>query len=323
MRCAYLQAEQRDALAELIYVFHHAIIDGVSGVQLVREVLLLCAGFENKEPDAGTAEPEALQPSLDALMPPAYRSFNLARRTASYLLRQMREDRAYQRDNPPSIRPALHPPSACCILTHSLSETATGALLARTRREKTHVNGVISAAMLLAAHRLLYRNELSPMQTLVFADLRRHTRPRVPAHHLGCYISMLHYTVPNGQKDSVWTLSRRLKTSLYRSGKQGDAFLAARLSKRMMQAMTWKNDRRLANTALSFAGALDLEERLGPIAIHEVHAFITSNRMAPEFSAYGHLFRDRLSLDFMYLEADMDEDRAEALAIETVRLLTE
>ena len=320
MRCVYSRASTPQSFSELICVFHHAVMDGVSGVRLIRRLLALCDSIQKSETiKASSSSP--VRPPLDDLAPKRFRSIRLATQAAPFIARQLHADRTYQRALPAEYSSSIHPPSTCRIVTRHFDQESTERLTAAAQREKTHLNSVIAAAIMLSTHRIIYDQALSSMQTIMFADMRRHARPRVSPDTLGCYISMLRNTISIQKDDTVWNLARRLTAAMFRSGRRGEPFLAAQLSKRMTQMMLKKNDRRMANTALSFAGMLDMPESVGSIRVQEVHAFITANHLAPEISAYGHVFQGRLSLDMMYIIADMDDSMGNAVADEVVRIL--
>ena len=57
--------------------------------------------------------------------------------------------------------------------------------------------------------------------------------------------------------------------------------------------------------------------------IRGVHSFVSNIAIGPEFSAQARLFRARLCWDFVYLDADMDEAAARALAGDVLERLEE
>ncbi len=324
MRCVYLVGDAAAGAAELICVFHHAVIDAASGGRLCHELLALCAALEGHDaaiPEHGA--PLLLQPSTEALLPPAYRGWRLAGRLLSFLAGQARAQRRYRKQTRHSPQPPILPQSACCILSLTLPEAATQALVRKARRERVSLNSALAAAMLLAVYRHRYPPEVLPLRTLVFADLRPYLRPALSAEHLGCYLAMQRLECLVSPRTTLWRLARSIGEAVYASGRRGEKYLAALLSKRLMQRLLRKQDERMAVTALSYAGALPLLPAYGAIAVSGVHAFITSNRLGPELSAFAHLGLGRLRMDFMYMEADMDAAEARTIATKIERMLTE
>ncbi|MCP5096188.1 MAG: hypothetical protein GY943_11595, partial [Chloroflexi bacterium] len=59
IRCIYLFQAGKDKTSDLIFIYHHAIMDAASGVQFYHRLLTLCAG-ENVET---LGEPQTLLPS--------------------------------------------------------------------------------------------------------------------------------------------------------------------------------------------------------------------------------------------------------------------
>ncbi len=324
MRCVYLVAEAPAPAAELICVFHHAVIDAASGARLCHELLSRCAALVEKgAPAQAQSAPLALQPPTEALLPPAYRGGRLVRRLLPFLAGQVREQRRYRKQTRHSHQPPILPQSTCCILSLTVPEAATGTLIRKARRERVSLNSALAAAMLLVVYRHRYPPEARRLRTLVFADLRPYLRPALSAEHLGCYLAMQRLAVPVSPQTSLWRLARSLGEDVYASNKRGEKYLAALLSKRLMRRLLRKQDERMAATALSYAGPLRLDAAYGAIAVTGVHGFITSNRLGPEYSAFAHLAFGRLRLDFMYMAADMDAGQARAIAVEIERILTE
>ena len=78
---------------------------------------------------------------------------------------------------------------------------------------------------------------------------------------------------------------------------------------------------RMAVTALSYSGPLDLPSDWGPFELTAVHAFASNFTLGPEYSALVRLFRGELWWDIVYLDSDMDAARARLIAREMQAVL--
>jgi len=320
MRCVYLVAP--DQRADLICAFHHAIMDAPSAAHCYHELLTLCA---RSAAEHGLAEddalPQTIQPAAEALLPPAFTGFAQVRRLVPFLFREMRTDRHYRRRTTAAQRPSLHPPSTSHILSESLSASQTQALVRQSRQESVTLHSTLAAAMLSAVVRQRYPADLPLARMLIFSNLRPYLKPPVAPEYLGCYIAMQRLTIPFAPTSTLWTLARSLQESLHAANKRGEKYLSAVMSKHIMQqALRTQNDR-MATAALSYVGPVKLQPTYGSIEVTDVHGFITPNRLSPEWSAFGHLFRGQLHLDFMYMRNDMDAAAAQSLVHALLELL--
>ena len=85
-------------------------------------------------------------------------------------------------------------------------------------------------------------------------------------------------------------------------------------------ALQLQNDR-IGVTALSFIGTLDLQPQYGIIGLKNVEAYITNNRLGPQFSAFGKVLFGRIGLDFTYLKEETTEEEAKHICAEVLRIL--
>jgi len=68
---------------------------------------------------------------------------------------------------------------------------------------------------------------------------------------------------------------------------------------------------------------VDLPANYGAFELTGLHAFVANFTVGPEYSALARLFRGELWLDVMYLDSDMDEASAKAIASEMQMILEE
>lgn len=320
LRCTYLTPRAAGAAADVVWAFHHAIMDAASSTQLLHELLSCCAALEQNEAWQPGDLPEELPPFAE-LLPPDYRGRRLVRRMIPFGLQQLRQDRRDRKARRAGPPEPVRPPSACHIHTLTLPYAATQSIIKQARRNHLTVNSVLAAALLLAVYRRRHQQKARGLQALIFADLRPSLKPAPAPEQLGCYIAMLRVSVPVSPGDTLWSVARSINAAIYKAGKRGEKLLAAMLSKRLMQHVLRRQNERMATTALSYAGPLKVQDTYGRIEVAGLHGFITTNPLSPVLSASGHLFQGRLTLDFMYMTADMQAEEASALVEEIEQLL--
>jgi hypothetical protein len=315
MRCRYLCNQSG---GHLIVTLHHTIIDGVSAVSLLTEMLSLCASHSPGE--AGEVAPEGLLPT-SALYPAKYSGAGFARAAAAFMGRQMADEMKFRWRSRGVRKAPIAAASRCRILPIRFPPTLTAALFEASRRQRITLNSILSAGLMAVVQRRLYPSVRAPLRHITFTDLRPHLRSAVPACKLGCHISMFRFTVMVERDGSFWSLARAIQEATLRAAHSGERFLANSLSPKMMKMIVGMKQFRMAATALSYTGPVNLPSSYGPFEVTGLHAFTTNFNLGPEYSALVHFFRKELWCDILYLDSDMDEAGAREIAHDMQTLL--
>lgn len=318
-RCTYLYSEA-DERGDIIFSFFHSIVDASSVSQFLHELLGVCAAFMDQK----TVSPYELPPTppAESRFPPAFRGLLLTLNQMRYALQQMTDELVYQIQTRGKRIPPLHNHSSQGhIVSIQLAEDLTESLARRARKEGMTLNSVLNAAMLLAVNRHLYAGQQVLMRTFSFASLRPYVQPPLSDEDLACYISLLRYTVLVSGGVEFWSLARSLHKKIYSSLKSGDKFVAASLAEPLMKMVTGSKSFRMASTALNYSGVVPVQAVYGSMRVMGVHGFVSAYDLGPEFSAEAQIFNNQLFWDFMYLEADMSREEANAIVEEIKSLL--
>jgi hypothetical protein len=317
LRCIYLYPADRRDRAEIIFIAHHAAVDAASLLPLYHELLFLCAG---RVPEASPLV-GAILPAAEQLFPSRMRGLKRYGRLLSYLLRQVGDERNYRVRLAQGRRVPIHATARCRILTRTLDENYTKALIRQSRRQRVTMYSVVSAAMLLAVRRHLYQDQAQPLRAMAFVDLRPYLQPSVPNDYLGCYMAMMRHTIHWPEQAGFWPSVHAFQEVITQSVRRDEHFAAALMSKPMYQMMVRFQPSRLAATAVSYVGPIRLLPAYGSIRLTGLHGFISNNRLGPEYSAFASILNGRLSWDFLYLDTDMEQPLAAAIADEINRIL--
>jgi len=276
--------------------------------------------------DAGTrGAADALPPPVEDFFPAPYRGLRGGLRLAGFVARQVADELRYRRRSRHLRQPPVVESARCRILPVELSAAASAALVQRSRRRRVTLNGVLNAALLLAVQRHLYAARRRPLRYITFANLRPYLRPPLPADRLGCAITMLRYTAELAPDADLWPLADAISRQVDAGGRRGEPFLALRLSAPMMRATLRRGDQRMAASAVSYSGVARFGEGAtgdGIVTVRASHAFVSNLGLGPELTAQARWFRGRLQLDFVVLDADLDEERARTLVDDVLATLT-
>jgi hypothetical protein len=261
-------------------------------------------------------------PPAESRFPPAFRGLPLALHQLRYAAQQIIDEFVYQIQTRDKRIPPLHNHSSQGrILSTQLPEELTESLAKRARKEGMTLNSVLNAAMLLAVNRHLYAGQQVPMRTFSFASLRPYVQPPLGDEDLASYISLLRYTVLVSGGIEFWSLARNLHKKIYSSLKSGDKFVAATLAEPLMKMVISSKSFRMASTALNYSGVVPVQSVYGSIRVMGLHGFVSAYDLGPEFSAEAQIFNNQLFWDFMYLEADMSREEANAIVEEIKSIL--
>ncbi len=302
---------------EIIFNLPHALVDGAAMRHLVLELLSDLGEGGSIGPERS---PVAVPASADEHFPAAWRRPRRIVRSAGFLGRQLADEVAFRwRSRGRHAGPPTGP-CHCRVLPLTLTPAETESLIRATRRRRVTMTAALEAAMLLAVVRHRYRGLSLPHRYFSFPLLRSYLDPPVSDQVVRCYVTLLRLTSEVSADDRFWWLASRINRQIGQALRRGERFLASIWSHFSMRMVFSQRTQRMATTALSYTGAVRMGERYGELALRELHAFVSNFPRGPEYTAQARLFRGRLWLDILYLDADMAEREARAIA-DTMRAL--
>jgi len=300
---------------ELVLNVHHTIMDAVSGINLMDELLRLCTGSAMHLPPLEPA------PAMETRFPPPYqglrRTINLARYAFSQMGDMVRYIWRTRKEQTPPVRLGGNGH----ITTLILPEDLVNSLARQARKEGITLNSLLNSALVLAVNRYLYGGQPATTRTFSFADLRPYTQPPTTPEYLANYISMMGYVVDVAGDMDFWELARDLHGKIYRSLKFGDKFSASLMSEALLKMFTKIKSMRFGATALNYNGFVPLKTRYGNIKLIGLHGFVSGYDLGPEMASQARLFNDQVWWDFIYLDTDMDAEMAEKIISEIKAIL--
>lgn len=192
MRAALLQSDRENLISYLITTIHHAIIDGLSGIQLQQEILTNCQNVASGKHPIQRPRLSALPP-VEELLPERMRGFKSRIRTRFYLPLSLLTTLWHR---PQSLDFEKYLPVAlrrCGMVHRQLDEALTHQLLKTCKNKKTTIQAALCAAMLFSTTRKIPVGNkrgvcVSCITTL---DLRRRLTPPISEEHLGILASTI------------------------------------------------------------------------------------------------------------------------------------
>lgn len=305
---------------ELVVTFQHSVMDAVSGGSFIHELLSICQNLSPAHTPELFEEMEPLPPA-EELFPPAHQGLRRKWQTFRFILRQMADEFRYRRDTKGKRTPPIDLTGKTKIMTMILPQAVTEALYKRSRKKRISIASMLDAAMLMAVHKHLYNSEELPLRHISFAEMRPYLKPPPDNRYLGCYSTMMRFTFAMRKDATIWDMAREIGGITHRSYKRGDKFYSSLLSPQMMKAVLRLKAFRMGTTALSFGGPLVLSRHYGETDVHNVHVFVSNFGVGPEYAAQVRLFDRCLYWDIIYLDSDMDREKARTITDEIYMIL--
>ncbi len=320
MRLHYITSPDYTEKSEIIITFHHVVVDAASGGYLVDELLNLCTKEKlllekNKQ---GTDD---LTPPAEIFFPSSYQGIRRKFNNFIYMMRMMGDEIRYRIQTIKSPKAPIHLSGHGKIIPMILSKETTTLLWKQARKTRITIKNIFDAALLMVIHKHLYNKTLMPLRFFTFADLRPFMKPPLPSKIIGSYFSMLRFTTNMSKTQSLTDLARLIQTQVYTSLKRGDKFAAHLQSPGIMKALLRFKSFRMGNTAISYIGQVNIKHSYGNIKINHIHVFNSNFVLGPEYTAQTRLFKDRFYWDILYLDSDMDENKAKIIAEEIKNVL--
>ncbi|MEZ4777032.1 MAG: condensation domain-containing protein [Bacteroidia bacterium] len=309
LRCVYVH--NSSPASEILLILHHAIIDGISARLILSDFLKLLGGQK-------LAHLHHLNQSHG--VPPEFRGLPGLKRKMAFMVRQFADEFAFALNGE---KPAIPPHSENGVVCFTLDEDCSQKILKKAGEMGISINSLIGAAMLHALYPDTLNTKSSPRRAVFFADMRAKMDPPVPPLALGCYVSMARFSVNILPGDAVSVTAKKLWERIFAAGKKGEFILYAMMSLQVMKAMLTLKKLRMADTALSYIGQLDIHPQYGDIAVKDIKAFITNNRFGPKFTAFALCVFGCIGVDMNFLKAEFSHEEAQVLANRTRKLLEE
>lgn len=209
-RLTLLYSHQHQNTCEIIITFHHGIVDGISCMRFIDDLLFYYQKINEGE---NISQVESLEfiPPIETLV-----NYNIPSQN-------QRENHQVANEQP-TLPPQLvieHQASASERLTRMLprmlSQEKTKILIDKCKQEKTTVHGAMCAAMLFAAGKLLSIDTQVNFSYGLPVNLRKYCEPEITDQNLGCFISALGFNQLVEPNKSFWDLARECKSQVHNS----------------------------------------------------------------------------------------------------------
>lgn len=290
-------------LNHIVICADHATLDAQSGNMLARQLLEFLA-------DPATAQ---LKVPVHTTLPPPIEA-GLPKKSG---------------DGKSPYQPAIRlpkqrvpePKEETRVLARRLEPAATTAFKDAIKANRTTLHGAVTAAFLLAMRE---RYRLDAMTVLTTIDLRRLSKPALPAETYGCYIDIVR--TKHAITDQFWATAREASFKLITTlAKDQESATVMKLPEwevyRIETGPIVNNHRRIDGLAVTTAGESGLKADYGAYRLEDVTMAVSLDMFGPSLFVIANERLGGLDLSVGYTAFAMSEDEVRWLTDNAVARL--
>lgn len=321
-RLTLLYSPKNQTTCQMIITFHHAIIDGISCMQLINDLLLYYQKIADGEniPQVETLE---LMPAIENLV--NYDLIQETEITKTSVNEQINLEPQLILEGKASANERFSK-----ILPRNLNQDITKMLISKCKQEETTVHGAICAAMLFAFTKLLNANEQINLAYVLPVNLRKYCQPEINTQNLGCFISFLGFNQSVDQDIHFWNLARECKSKIHKSLFIGTPLNLLKqnrfrnLDRELMAKSVISNEEKMGrNNAFSISnrGKFQFGYKQDQIKIKDLY-FATGQHISGDCFWLGFVtLNEQIFFSFVYVDPIISEQTANKFADDVIHIL--
>ncbi|NEP79792.1 MAG: condensation protein [Okeania sp. SIO3B3] len=327
-RLTILYPDYHHNSCEIVMTFHHGIVDGISCMQFIDELVCYCQQITDGE-NVSTVESLKLLPPAEDLLnykiinEKAIESHQLEKEKQTIVPQLIIEQEASVNERFTRMLPRM------------LSQEKTKILIQKCKQEETTVHSAICTAMLLASAKLLSIDNQVNFSYGFPVNLRKYCEPEITNENLGCFISFLSFNQLIKQDTIFWDLARECKAkthdalisgvhiNLLKQGKLRENKSLKFERERMIQSTSSQETRMGRNNIFSISnrGKFKSKYQEHKLKIKELY-FATGHHIGGDCFWLGAVtLNQSLFCSFIYVEPLISHKTAQLFAEDTIGLL--
>jgi NRPS condensation-like uncharacterized protein len=312
---------------DLLAVFCHVTMDGVSGFTFVENVLSAVAKLSRGETaDFGPPLPEL--PSVVDFLREDVKQKARSKAAKTAKKKDIQEPVELAGDvNVPVDKRITH------TIQRELSQSETGKLVTRCKEENTSVHGAICAAVLQATvEQIREARDVKKNKPLMIGCLTpvsiRHLFTEPVGEGIGNFISnALHYQLVS-HKTSLWTVARKVKNKILKILENGEDIMGHLNAGNFLKddstpgEMLASQSKFFPPVAVTNIGRLEIPEQFGNITLESIHFTAGCSPAAKNgFAVTVTTFAGRIIMNFLYAEPYISKQRATKMVENVIKRL--
>lgn len=295
-RVTLLNSTIPGGMSEIIVTFHHAIVDGLSSITFINELL---SYYDKIKVEGDISEIPIME-----FLPPVEERLN------KNLIHQNNNNKTDQKSLKPQVFIETEAPPTerkTHFITQNFSREITLRLKQRCRQEKTTIHGALCAAMLLVTAKIAFNNTSITLSCGSNINLRKYCQPEISSESLGCFISTVEEIHTLNKSRDFWDLARECKSKINQSINRGIPIAFAsneslkNMNKDMINQMSNYNMGRHTTIQISNLGKLNLSNQYGEVKLKELYFATGQHCIGASFWLGVVTFHEKLYFTFIHV----------------------
>ena len=307
----------------LITTIHHAIIDGISSVNLHSEILSHCGNSQQIKISSSKIENLPILPPVESLFPDSHTGYQGKINGIIWLLKLLLKQIWLQ---PKTLKFEKFVPveaRTCNVIYKTLEPAFTQALLSKCRAENTTIQGALCSAMLLSVYEKI-KTEKSHKESICcrsYVDLRRRLSPAIDNEKLGSFASAVSTFHNINSQTEFWQLAREVKYKVIQGINRGDMFNIILMFTEVLNALLSSSHKAPLAVEVTNLGQVDIPVNYGSLKLEEISFMPSQGVFGGVFFAAVTTLKDKMMLNFVFSEPSLSQATVEDLVNNTMSYL--
>ena len=328
MRVCLTHIEDEPEHRYLIMNYLHAIGDGESVLNFVKEMLLACNQVFNGIDFE--LEPLPIMPNAEKMFPARIKTWKSKLNGIKFLLNQLKLEfiTSHERITDKRFKHLKRSTLETGFLQLEIEKTVADKIVKVSSRQGVSLHGSVCASVLMAMYEYYhteidYTKKKVRFRCLSFYNLRPFLRPRLASTHYGSYVSTVGGLQTVGEGIDFWELARSVKEDLKNETENDGTFYMTEYARLMLKTFLLMGKYEIASLAVSNVGRIKYNEDFGSFKIEEYVGYVSNTGICSNLALVLSRFNGKLRWNYMYAKPLLSDKAAHGIAVRANEILLE
>ncbi|MGB1205586.1 MAG: condensation domain-containing protein [Chitinophagales bacterium] len=328
MRVCLTHIEDEPEHRYLIMNYLHAIGDGESVLNFVKEMLLTCNQVFNGIDFE--LEPLPIMPNAEKMFPQRFKTLRGKLNGIKFLLNQIKLEffEGHDRVSDKKYKHLKRSSLETGFMQLEIEKAVADKVIKVSSRQGVSLHSSVCASILMALYEY-YHTEIDytknkvRFRCLSFYNLRPFLRPRLRSIHYGSYISTVGGVQTVGKGIDFWDLARSVKEDLKKETKSDGTFYMTKYARLMLKSFLLMGKYEIAALAVSNVGRIKYNDNFGSFKIEEYVGYVSNTGICSNIALVLSRFNGNLRWNYMYAKPLLSDKAVEGIAARANEILLE